>query len=75
MTQRDPGPLLLAAKQTNQERDAMDRSSGFATPGECPTPVHVAAIREALLAGIASSDWACVAEAACMLDDLAERFQ
>ena len=61
---------LEKAKRTNRERDAADRSVGFATPAEAGDPAYLATALEAIKAGGKIQDWDLVAEGVVMLEDL-----
>lgn len=63
--------LLRQAERTNARRDREDRASGFTTPGDGPPDDALRTALSALHAGLVAEDWNCVAEATCMLADLA----
>jgi len=60
---------LNRARKINRGRDALDRKSGAAAPGDCPLEAHLRTILEALKVGFDAQNWDCVAEGIAMLED------
>lgn len=61
--------LLIEARKTNAERDASDRASGFAAPGDTGILVLLDTAAAAIEAGITTDDFETVAEGQAMLLD------
>ena len=59
--------LLIEARKTNTERDASDRVSGFAAPGDASVLVLLDTAAAAIRAGITTDDFETVAEGQAML--------
>jgi hypothetical protein len=62
--------LVAKARHTNDERDTVEGKHGFANPVNCPVPVGVQTVLFAFQAGMARSDWDCIAEGYVILDDI-----
>lgn len=72
-TDRERDALLAKARETNVERDEFDREAGWGVPSEGPLGGHVSTVRSALICGIDTEDWDCVAEAAAMCEEIMDR--
>ena len=59
--------LLAKAEATNARRDAMDRANGFGSPLDGPAEVTYQTVISALVAGLQTGDWDCVAEGTAIL--------
>ena len=68
----DFGRLIQKAQETNRRRNETDRAGGFATPGDCDRESQLRTVVSALVSGIQSKDWTCVAEGLVMLADLTD---
>jgi len=66
--------LMLEARQTNRERDAMERDIGVAAVSDAPFLEQLRTVMAAIQAGIVQDDWTCIAEAQGMLEDLLALF-
>ena len=55
--------LVIAARATNIRRSEDEMNSGFASPERGPYDVTVRTVMCALMAGMQTDDWNCVAEA------------
>lgn len=62
--------LMVAARRTDERRNADDADAGFASPGDNEPSQLLATAMAAFEAGITQSDWSCVAEAQAMLEKL-----
>ena len=61
--------LIAKARQTNQQKDAIDRQFGLVAEGDADLKVRAKTAMMALQAAIATEDWETVAEAYCLLED------
>lgn len=73
MSDAEFNELMAAAAKRNQDRDQIERLSGFAAPADAGPLLWLRTIDVALEAGIRGADWDCVAEGLDMLRDLMER--
>ena len=74
MSQPDYDRLMKRARQTNDRRDAVDRTVGFGTPLDCGPLEALRTVDSALEAGIKTGDWNCVAEGLDMLRAILNRY-
>ena len=75
LTEDEMMALIHRALDTNRAMDEAEHANGFATPRECTPLVMLATGLEAVYAGIAASDWDCVAQGYCLLTELKVRIQ
>ena len=66
---------LRKARRTNEQRDAIDRTYGFAPPAECGLKAYLDTAIEAINSGGILEDWDCVAEGLAMLQDISNRLK
>jgi hypothetical protein len=64
--------LIQKARETNRQRDQADRAGGFAAPPDCDRESQLRTVVSALVSGIQSMNWNCVAEGLVVLADLAD---
>lgn len=65
--------LMKEARETNRERDAIDRANEHAAPGDASLFLYLDTAVEAIKAGIITSDWSIIAEGLVMLEDIKRR--
>lgn len=61
--------LIMKARKTNAQRDAIERRHGFAAPESTPDDILFNTIRLAFEAGLKRRNWDCIAEGYVMLID------
>lgn len=61
--------LMQDARNTNHNRDLVDRKNGFAAPGDTTIDLHLRTAISAISTGVNMRDWTCVAEGLAMLQD------
>jgi hypothetical protein len=64
--------LIQKARETNRRRDEEERAVGFAAPPDCDRESQLRTVVCALVSGIESKDWDCIAEGLVMLADLTD---
>ena len=66
----DPLPIISKARKTNAIRDNIDLKNGFAPPNRCSLDVFLKTAMGAILCGLQTEDFDCIAEGYVMLEDM-----